>query len=950
MKSNILLIDDEKEVLDALGRDLHAVARDGHQIQKAQNAQEAEPLLGHETAVIICDHRMPGQTGVAFFGHIKDKYPYATRMVLTGYTDSQIAVDAINVGNVHEFILKPWNKDQLIQATRRGIERYQLLVERQRLVEELKRANQELEQRVSERTRALRESEEKYRSLVDNSPDCIKIIDLDFRLQHMSEAGMRLLKFSRPEDYYGQFYPDFFAQEYRNGVIGALTQAKQGNIGQFFTPVFDTGGGEHWFDLIFTPIRDKNGNVLYIQGVSRDVTQYIETKQRQEALNHLILALNTPDHLSVRFQALRDPLQQLIPFDRSSIALIDENQNGFHLTALCLKDEDIDTPAFGVTIPYSAAIWLTQVVETKQPLLRLDFSKEKQLDPVNQQLYAQGIRSTCVVPIFLVEDKVIGTLNFASREPNRYTHDHLATAQEIASLLAFPIHRALFIEQLQKSETRYRTLMESMKDMVIQVSLDRKIMDCNSSVERIFGYRREEVMGQSTSMLFTSLEESDRYDGVRQQALAKSDESIQEARLKKKDGILFDGEISGNLVRDKDGNPLWRIGIIKDITEQKAMREQMMQAEKLAALGQMASGAAHNFNNILTGILGYSEILQHRLDDKEMLLKGLNQIRQSSLDAANIVKRMQEYTRIIKAEDTTNFQWIDLNHTLKETLEFMRPQLIDTPQSRGIRIGLDVSYQNLLPKVRGESFALKEIFVNIIDNAIQAMPKGGTLEIRTFQKAKDAIISIRDTGCGMTAEVQRQIFDPFFTTKGPSGTGLGLSEALGIIKRHDGEIFVASSPNQGTTFSIRLPISESEHIAPEPTTVVETSTVSERLSLLVIDDNAHIREILMAFLGETYTIDGVDSGEEGLQHLAQKDYDILITDLGMPGMNGYEVARRAKAIRPDISVILMTGWGVQISDENLLENQIESLIPKPFNFQAVQDIITTVAQRRKRSR
>ncbi len=661
MKSNILLIDDEKEVLDALGRDFHAVAREGHEIQKAQNAQEAEQLLGHETAVIICDHRMPGQTGVEFFGDIKDKYPYATRMVLTGYTDSQIAVDAINVGNVHEFILKPWNKEQLIQATRRGIERYQLLVEQQRLVEELKRANQELEQRVAERTRTLRES----------------------------------------------------------------------------------------------------------------------------------------------------------------------------------------------------------------------------------------------------------------------------------------------IEQLQKSEARYRTLMESTKNLIFQVSLDRKIIDCNRAVEQVFGYRREEVIGQSTSILYASSEEVQRIAQAFRQEMAEAGGVILEARMKKKDGTIFDGEISANLVRDEGGNPLWCIGMIKDITEQKALREQMMQAEKLAALGQMASGAAHNFNNILTGILGYSEILQHRLDDKEMLLKGLNQIRQSSLDAANIVKRMQEYTRIVKAEDTTNFQWMDVNHTLKETLEFMRPQLIDTPQARGIRIHLDVSYQNSLPRVRGESSALKEVFVNIIDNAIQAMPKGGTLEIRTFQKAKEAIISIRDTGCGMTAEVQRNLFDPFFTTKGPSGTGLGLSEALGIIKRHGGEIFVESSPNQGTTFSIYLPISESEHIAPEPTTVVETSTVSERLSLLVIDDNAHIREILMAFLGEMYTIDGVDSGQEGLQHLAQKDYDILITDLGMPGMNGYEVARRAKAIRPDISVILMTGWGVQISDENLRENQIESLLPKPFDFQAVQDIITTVAQRRK---
>ena len=171
-----------------------------------------------------------------------------------------------------------------------------------------------------------------------------------------------------------------------------------------------------------------------------------------------------------------------------------------------------------------------------------------------------------------------------------------------------------------------------------------------------------------------------------------------------------------------------------------------------------------------------------------------------------------------------------------------------------------------------------------------------------------------------------------------------------IIKAEDTTNFQWMELNQILKDTLELPISESEYIAPEPTTVEEAPKVSEQLSLLVIDENAHIREILMAFLEDKYTIDGVASGEEGLQYLAQKDYDILITDLGMPGMNGYEVARRAKTIHPDIPVILMTGWGVEISDENLRENQIESLLPKPFDFQAVQDIITIAAEGRKRDK
>jgi CheY-like chemotaxis protein len=252
--------------------------------------------------------------------------------------------------------------------------------------------------------------------------------------------------------------------------------------------------------------------------------------------------------------------------------------------------------------------------------------------------------------------------------------------------------------------------------------------------------------------------------------------------------------------------------------------------------------------------------------------------------------------------------------------------------------------------VRGESVRLKEVFVNIINNALWAMPKGGALEIWTFHAEQNAVVSIRDTGCGMTVEVQRKIFDPFFTTKGVSGTGLGLSEALGIIKQHGGEILVSSQLNQGTTFSLYLPIPESEHIAPESTLVEVSPKSLERLSLLVIDDELYIRELLSAFLEDEHHVDVAANGEEGLESLAQKSYDILITDLGMPGMNGYEVARQAKAVQPHLFVVLMTGWGVQISDASLRENRIEYLLSKPFDLQAVQDIVTSAAEGRKRRR
>jgi CheY-like chemotaxis protein len=274
-----------------------------------------------------------------------------------------------------------------------------------------------------------------------------------------------------------------------------------------------------------------------------------------------------------------------------------------------------------------------------------------------------------------------------------------------------------------------------------------------------------------------------------------------------------------------------------------------------------------------------------------------------------------------------------------------QPRWKEQTQRKGIRVELTKKLGKI-PRILGNPSELREVMTNIVFNAVDAMPDGGEITITTAIQAEDWVeIRIADTGIGMTEEVRKRVFDPFFTTKGVTNTGLGMSVSYGIVKRHGGEILIESEPGKGTTFIVHLPtgymneIPDEKAVRPVPVTPLTVEAGGARI--LVIDDEDSVRKILYQMLkAKGYQVVVASSGEEGIERFREESFDLVFTDLGMPKMSGWEVARVLKGIDPKVPVALITGWGVELNKDKMKESGIDLVVSKPFNFDQVVRLVS----------
>jgi CheY-like chemotaxis protein len=347
----------------------------------------------------------------------------------------------------------------------------------------------------------------------------------------------------------------------------------------------------------------------------------------------------------------------------------------------------------------------------------------------------------------------------------------------------------------------------------------------------------------------------------------------------------------------------------------------------------MASGIAHDFNNLLAAILGRAQLLQQHVKDAR-LKNWLRVIEQSALDGSHTVRRLQEFTRVRKDRPLAP---VDLTQIVEDAINLTEPQWRQSAARRGVQMSLETDLKPV-PVVLGAAPELREVMTNLILNGLDAMPQGGRLTLTTARAGEHVVVTITDTGVGMTEEVKRHLFDPFFTTKGPRGTGLGLSVTYGIVTRHGGQIEVASTPGAGTTFTLTFPVATELPPADVPAETPAPTTPS--LRCLVVDDENDIAEAIQDIL-RTYGHDVITSdGGTALHHVQSGNYDVVITDLAMPGITGWQVSEAVKRQHPDVPVILMSGFGIEIDAEERRRQRIDAVLPKPI---AVDDLLTAVA-------
>ena len=366
-----------------------------------------------------------------------------------------------------------------------------------------------------------------------------------------------------------------------------------------------------------------------------------------------------------------------------------------------------------------------------------------------------------------------------------------------------------------------------------------------------------------------------------------------------------------------------------DVTQQRILERQAVVTERLRSLGQIAGGVAHDLNNMLAGIMGPTDLLLLVESDPEKE-RALKSVMAAATRGAETVRRIQSFS---KARTDIDKQVFDLREMCEDVIFSLRPRWKDAAHRQGLTIRVhDEVPAGLL--VHASAAEIGNVVMNLIVNACEAMTADGEITVTGTRKGDQIQFHVSDTGSGMSPETMEQIFKPFFSTKGADNSGLGLAVIHGIILRHGGTISVDSAPGKGTTFTIRLPAQAPEEAAAAPAPVADTA--AGKLRVLIVDDVPEIADYLAAIAQRAgHEVVAVYNGRAALERLQQETFDVLITDYGMEGISGPDLAERAHALRPDMKLVLVTGWDVQAEEFPLFYG----LLKKPCTREQIQELL-----------
>lgn len=357
------------------------------------------------------------------------------------------------------------------------------------------------------------------------------------------------------------------------------------------------------------------------------------------------------------------------------------------------------------------------------------------------------------------------------------------------------------------------------------------------------------------------------------------------------------------------------------LAEPSSWTESQTERHRMETLGRMTMGMAHDFNNLLAGIMGHLELWRAQADANSPELEHIDTIERAAQDGADLIERVQRYIRQERRQD---YEQIDLRALVADCIRFTRPYWYNEPRRQGISIEFEQQMEEL-PPISGSPPEIRDVLVNLILNAVHAMPEGGTITADGRSEDSFVLVQIRDTGVGMSSQVSDRIFEPLYTTKGEHGTGMGLAIAAGVMREHGGHISVDSEIGRGTTFTLTFPVAGEDEREPDftPAAVGETTAAT----VLVVDDEPMVRSVVERLLSlHGHAVKSAASGREAMRLMQQEEFDIVFTDQGMPGMSGRELAHHIARRHPGTPVVLLTGD----TDLSINSDEILHVIPKPF--------------------
>jgi two-component system cell cycle sensor histidine kinase/response regulator CckA len=537
---------------------------------------------------------------------------------------------------------------------------------------------------------------------------------------------------------------------------------------------------------------------------------------------------------------------------------------------------------------------------------------------------APGIRFYAGAPLITPDGYRVGTLDVMDTAPRAgLTADQTALLATLARLVVIELEWRLALiqarqteQQLRASEEAFRRLLDNVPAGIYRTTPGGKILIANRALVEMLGFpSREEFLAADVRRLYADPQMREEYT---QRLETEGELRNVELLLRRRDGRLIRVLENARVVKDTHGNVLYYEGILTDVTETRNLEEQLRQAQKMEAVGQLAGAVAHDFNNLLTVIQGHCGLLLGRLSLGDPLRQEIEGIRAAADRGAALTRHLLAFSRRQVLRPTL----LNLNAVLAEMSEILR-RLI------GEHIRLELETDPRLAPVRADRSQIEQVLLNLATNARDAMPRGGRLTFRTrmAELGRTVLLEASDTGPGIDPAIQARIFEPFFTTK-PKGTGLGLSTVYGIVKQSGGDITVESAPGAGATFRIRLPAAAPDSVAQEASEAAPWHARPAE-TVLVVEDDHPVRRLIVRILEQRgYQVLPASGAREALE-TAQAyagPIHLLLTDVVMPDMNAFDLAARVTAIRPDIKVLYISGYPGEHESE-----RTQPRLDKPFD-------------------
>jgi two-component system cell cycle sensor histidine kinase/response regulator CckA len=752
----------------------------------------------------------------------------------------------------------------------------------------------------------LADREARLSAIVNTGPECIKLLSAEGILLEMNPAGLAIMEADSPGQVIGKsLITKIVNKPYYKAFRDLNQQVFRGEDGTLIYEITGFKGTRRWLQTHATPLRDKKGEIWAALAITRDITQQKKAEDELRASE-------------ARFRAL---------FEHSSdaVALFDKNWKVIFCSAsieriLGVRPEEV--------MGHDAVEWV-------HPDDRLQVQK-------TYQYVLDHPGETVTAHVRLREKN--GSWRFIERKITNLLHDPDIGA--IVNNVRDITEKLRADEALRGSEERFaKAFQSSPLPVIITTHPEGRFVDVNEAAIELSGYTREQAIGHTVEELNLWVSPED--EQVFGQMLKESGQvKALQTTFRTRKGEIRQVELSADLIELDGSSCVLTIG--RDITESLKLEAQFRQAQKMDAIGRLAGGVAHDFNNMLAVIVGYIQLLQDRVDPADAGQKHIEQIRKACERAAGLTRQLLAFSR----KQIVQPRILNLNAVVNNVSKMLLRMI-------GEDITLSMVPGIPLGSVKADLGQIEQILMNLVINARDAMPHGGriVIETRNAELNEDhaqyrpavvtgsyVMLSLSDTGTGMDESTLSRIFEPFFTTKGAGkGTGLGLSMVYGIVKQSNGYIWVTSEPGKGATFKLYFPRVD-EAAEPLITQRVEPPIARGTETILVAEDDPSLRELVVDLLEESgyNVLEALDVESAITIARKKKTIHLLLTDVIMPTMSGGDLAASLKMLRPKLKVLFMSGYsGDLVANHGVLEAET-NLLEKPFTKHALLSKVRAV--------